>query len=185
MTVRPLRAGRVLFTGPSNVGKTRLTARALEEWVEQRGEAGVAIFDFAPELERNGVLLGGRLSRFTELPDGAWSAVSDAHAPRAESESEAEARELAFENATKAMTMIEEMPPSKAVFVNDATIPFQHEAGDIEALLAACERAKFVVMNAFWSDELGSENPISRRERAARERLIEWADTHERLETDE
>ena len=173
--------GRVLITGPSNVGKTRRTAGVLAEWVEHRGEADVAILDFAPELERNGVLLGGRLSRFIAFPEKAWTGVVDAYAPRAESENGDEARKLARENATRAMAMIEAMPPSKAVFVNDATIPFQHETGDIEALLAACEDAELVVMNAFWGNELGSEDLISRREREARKQLEEWAETHERL----
>lgn len=173
--------GRVLITGPSNVGKTRLTAEALAEWVERRGARGVAILEFAPEIERNGVLLGGRLSRFTDLPGDAWIGVLDAHAPRTEGETDEEARELARENAVQAMDVIEAMPSSAAIFVNDATIPFQHEVGDIEALLAACEGADLVVMNAFSGEELGENDPISRREREARTRLEEWADAHERL----
>jgi hypothetical protein len=173
--------GRVLLTGPSNAGKTRHTAKALAEWIDSQGPTGVSVLDFAPELERNGVLLGGRLSRFTEIPEEAWVGVIDAHAPRAESESEEVARELARENATQAMAMIKAMPSSKAVFINDATIPFQHEAGDIETLLAACKDAELVVVNAFSGTALGSEDSISRREREARKRLTEWADTHERL----
>lgn len=175
-------SGRVLITGPSNVGKTRLTARALAGWVEDRGAEGVTILDFAPEVERDGVLLGGRLDRFLDVPDGAWVGVLDARAPRAESESEAEARELARKNARGGMDLVESLPPSRAVFVNDATIPLQHEAGDVEALLAACADAELVVMNAFSGEELGIDDPISRREREARERLIEWADTHEELQ---
>ena len=34
-------AGSTLVTGPSNVGKTRLTYRALVDWVEQIGRAHV------------------------------------------------------------------------------------------------------------------------------------------------
>jgi hypothetical protein len=172
--------GRILITGPSNVGKTRITARALERWVKERGVEGVAVLEFAPEVERDGVVLGGRLSRFVDVPEGAWVGTLDARAPRAESENEEEARELACENAVEGTKLVEAMPSSRAVFVNDATIPFQH-AGDVEALLAACEDAELVVMNAFAGEELGTDDPISRREREARERLIEWADTHETL----
>jgi hypothetical protein len=172
--------GRVLITGPSNVGKTRLTARALERWIEERGVEGVAILEFAPELERDGVLLGGRLSRFVEIPEAAWAGVLDAHAPRAEGETPEEAQRLARENAIEGVRIVESMPPARAVFVNDATIPFQH-AGDVEALLSACEGAELVVMNAFAGEELGRDDPISRRERGARRRLIEWADVHETL----
>ncbi|MDL5360889.1 hypothetical protein [Halalkalicoccus sp. NIPERK01] len=175
-------SGRVLLTGPSNVGKTRLTAGALAAWVEEHGAENVAVLEFAPEVERDGVLLGGRLDRFTDLPDRAWVGVLDAYAPRAAGDTETEALDLARENARNGMKLVESMPPSRAVFVNDATIPFQHETGDVEALLAACEDSEFVVMNAFSGDELGIDDPISRRERAARRRLAEWADTHERLE---
>ncbi|MFC6904479.1 hypothetical protein [Halalkalicoccus tibetensis] len=173
-------AGRLLITGPSNAGKTRLTARALERWVLENGAEGVAVLEFAPEIERDGVLLGGRLSRFTGLPEEAWVGTLDANAPRAEGETEEEAHELARKNARGGMELIESMPSARAVFVNDATIPFQH-AGDVEALLAACEGAELVVMNAFAGDELGSDDPISRRECDSRRQLEAWADTHERL----
>lgn len=176
----PLR-GRVLLTGPSNVGKTRLTARALERWIDARGAEGVVVLDFAPEIERDGILLGGRLSRFVDLPAAAWVGTLDAHAPRAEGETPAEASRLARENAERAMALIEETPAMEAAFVNDATIPLQHEAGDVEALLSVCADAELVVMNAFSGEELGTDDPISRREREVRERLIEWVDTHETL----
>lgn len=173
--------GRVLVTGPSNVGKTRLTARALERWVATHGAEEVVILDFAPEVERDGVLVGGRLSRFTDLPEAAWVGVLDAHAPRLGGETAAETRRLARENAERSMALIESVPEMEAAFVNDATIPFQHETGDLDALLAACEDANLVVMNAVADEMLGTDDPISRREREARRRLIGWAETHERL----
>ncbi|ADJ15232.1 hypothetical protein [Halalkalicoccus jeotgali] len=173
-------SGRILLTGPSNVGKTRQTARALAAWVEEHGAEGVAILEFAPQLEREGVLLGGRLDRFIHLPERAWTGILDARAPRAEGDTEAKALALARANAREGIQLIESMPPSRAVFVNDATIPFQH-AGDVEALLVACEGAEFVVMNAFAGEELGTDDLISRREREARRRLADWADTHEEL----
>lgn len=174
-------SGRVLLTGPSNVGKTRLTARAFAAWVEEHGPDDVAILDFAPEIEREGILLGGRLDRFLDVPDRAWAGILDAHAPRAASDTEKEALDLARENAVNGMKLVEALPPSRAVFVNDATIPFQHETGDVEAMLSACEDSEFVVINAFSGNELGTEDPISRREREARRRLAEWADIHETL----
>ncbi len=178
-------AGRVLLTGPSNVGKTRHTARSLAEWVEARGAEGVAILDFPPEVEREGVLLGGQLSRFIDLPEGAWTGVLDARAPRAEGKTDEKACELARENAREGMELVESMPSSTAAFANDTRIPFQYEAGEIEALLAACVGAELVVMNAFSGSELGIADPISRREREARRELEAWADTHERLEKGE
>ena len=176
-------SGSTLVTGPSNVGKTRLTHRALSAWVDAEGAEGVVVLEFAPELERNGRVLGGRLDRFGPLPDDAWAGVIDAHAPRAEGDTDEAAVELARENATWAATVFDVAPDApRAVFVNDATIPFQHEEGDVHRLTAYCDRAECAVLNAFESDELGTDDPVSRQERAALDALRGWADRTVRLE---
>jgi hypothetical protein len=164
-----------LILGPSNVGKTRLTARALEAWIDREGVEGVVVLDFAPEVERAGRLLGGRLDRFTEIPDGAWRGVIEASAPRAEGRDDAGALELARRNAARARRILEAAPPEpRAVFVNDATIPFQ--AGDDPALLTGyCSRGEMAVLNAFAGEELGVADPVSRNERAAVDDLRAWA----------
>ena len=46
-------AGSTLILGPSNVGKTRLTARSLDRWVRQNGPSGVVVLDLYPNW--NGV----------------------------------------------------------------------------------------------------------------------------------
>jgi len=172
----PLR-GTTLITGPSNTGKTRLTARALDAWVADRGAEGVVVLEFAPEIERDGVLLGGRLDRFVEIPDAAFHGVLDAHAPRSATDDENEARQYAADNAERARSILDAAPATpEAVFVNDATIPFQHERGDPDRLLSYCEDAEAAVLNAFESDELGSDHPVTRRERDALDRLAASAD---------
>jgi hypothetical protein len=200
-------SGTTLVVGPSNVGKTTLTARALERWVETHGPAGVVVLDFGPEIRRDGRLLGGRLSRFTALfddldqsrgasgaaasgdrttvrrsTDGRWLGLLDAHAPRAESATEAEAVELAHENARGASRLLDRAPSApRAVFVNDATIALQHPTGDADRLLAYCADAAVAVVNAFESDELGTDDPVSRAETRALETLVEGADRIVRL----
>lgn len=177
--------GVTLLTGPSNVGKTKRTASALRAWIDEHGSDGVVVLDFAPEVERDGTLLGGRLDRFGPLPEDIWVGVLDAHAPRADSDSETAATELAADNATRARELIDEAPPPRAAFVNDATIPFQHESGDIDAFCSYLETAEIVVMNAFESDELGRDDPVSQCERAALERFKTVADRHDVLTRDE
>ena len=175
-------SGTTLVVGPSNVGKTRLTARALDAWVDARGAAGVVVLDFAPEVERDGRILGGRLSRFGPLPDGVRACVLDTHAPRAEGETEAESVRLAGENADRTRAVLDDLSDRpRAVFVNDATIPFQHERGDPEGLTDYCDRAEVAVLNAFESDELGAGDPVSRRERAVLATFRVWADRIVRL----
>lgn len=171
----PLR-GSTLVLGPSQSGKTKLTAAALDSWVERNGVDGLVVLEFAPEVERDGTILGGRLDRFTTIPDGAWYGRLDAHAPRAEGESEEESVALARENAQNARKIVDSAPDPRAVFVNDATIPLQHESFPAERFTTYCGQAETVVMNAFKSDELGTVDPVSRQERSALEALESWAD---------
>ncbi|MFB6101842.1 MAG: hypothetical protein ABEJ73_04685 [Haloplanus sp.] len=161
-------SGTTLLVGPSNAGKTRLTARALDAWVDRAGAASVVVFEFGPEVERGERVLGGRLDRFTTVPGDAWQGVLDAHAPRATAASTADAVALAADNAHRAATLFDAAPADpRAVFVNDATIPFQHPDGDPERLLDYCARAEVAVLNALETDELGVDDPVSQAEQAA------------------
>lgn len=170
-------AGTTLVTGPSNVGKTRLTARALNAWIDEHGTDGVVILDFAPEVRRDGRLLGGFLTRFTDVPDDVWYERLDAHAPRASGATVSAALDLATENARQSKRMVESAPADPcAVFVNDATIPFQAGQFDPTALLSYCDGVEVAVCNAFESDDLGVDDDVSRNERAALDTLRSWAD---------
>ena len=170
-------SGSTLVTGPSNAGKTRTTAAAIESWLDREGTEGVVVLDFAPELERDGTVLGGRIDRFTAVPEPVWVGRVDASAPRAESETDEQAVALARENARRAEREMDRLPPSpRAVFVNDATIPFQHDSAAVRRLTEYCDGADVAVLNAFDSDELGVDNPVSRAERDAVDRLRDWAD---------
>ncbi|WP_424003217.1 hypothetical protein ACOZ4I_03870 [Haloarcula salina] len=170
-------SGSTLLTGPSNVGKTRLTAAALDAWLDREGTDGVVVLDFAPEFERDGTVLGGHLDRFTEIPNEVWVGRMDARAPRAESDTPEQAQALARENWRRARTLLDAVPGApRAVFVNDVTIPFQHGRESPDDLLDYCDTAACCVCNAFDSDELGVDNPVSRAERDALVRVRAWAD---------
>jgi hypothetical protein len=179
-------AGRTLICGPTNVGKTRRTFTALQRWVEENGAEGVVVFEFAPELVRDGTLIGGRLSRFRALPDGVWEGVLDAHAPRSEGETPLDAVRLAAKNAAGAMQLVaaarREFPEPHAVFVNDATIAFGHPDAALDHTLDYWGRADCVVVNAFSGDELGTDDPVTEAERASLAALRGWADAVVRLE---
>jgi hypothetical protein len=108
--------------------------------------------------------------------------VLDAHAPRAAAESGARAVALAGENARTAARLFDDAPADpRAVFVNDATIALQHPSGDPDRLLAYCARAEVAVVNAFESDELGTDDAVSRQERLALDALVAGADRIVRL----
>lgn len=169
-------AGSTLIVGPSQAGKTRLTARALEAWIDRHGTDGLVVLEFAPKLECDGRILGSRLDRFTTIPDGVWHGVLDAHAPRAEGADEAELVALAKDNAKRGIEVLEAAPVPTAVFVNDATIPLQHVSVEVDMLTGYCDHAICAVLNAFDSDELGTDDPVSRQERPALPEFRSWAD---------
>ena len=158
--------GTTLIVGPSDAGKTRRTAAALDAWLDREGSEGVVVFEFAPELERGGRILGGRLDRFTTVPGDVWHGVLDAHAPRATADDEAEAVELAADNARRAASLFDAAPADpRAVFVNDATIPFQTPAAEPDRLLDYCAGADRAVLNALAGDALAGDDSVSRAER--------------------
>jgi len=178
-------AGTTLIVGPSNAGKTRLTARALAAWTERNGPDDAVVFEFAPEVERDGRLLGGRLDRFVTPPAGAWRGVLDAHAPRSTADSADAAAALAADNARRAGAVFDAAPADpRAVFVNDATIPFQTPDADPSWLLGYCAGAEVAVLNALAADELVADDPVSEAERAALAALRERADRVVRLDGD-
>jgi hypothetical protein len=179
-------AGTTLIVGPSNVGKTRLTARALTAWLEREGADGVIVLDFAPEVERDGRVLGGRLDRFVTPPADVWRGVLDAHAPRATADSDAEAVSLAADNARRAGEVFDAAPADpRAVFVNDATIPFQTPDADPSRLLDYCDRAETAVLNALEADAIVGSDPVSEAERATLAAFRERVDRVVRLDGEE
>ncbi len=173
--------GRTLILGPSNVGKTRATAAALSGWVAEHGTGGVVVFEFAPAVYRDGTLLGGRLSRFVDVPAGVWHGTLAAHAPRAEGADESASVALAEDNARRAAELFAAAPDARAVFVNDVTIPFQHDRLSTDVFERYTADATCVVANAFESDELGTDDPVSTAEREALSALSDWTERVVRL----
>lgn len=169
--------GRTFIAGPSGVGKTRLTARALEAWLGRRGPEGVAVLEFGPEIHVDGRLIGRRLDRFVDPPDGVWTGTLEARGPRTEGRTDAEAAALAEANAEGVRELLEGAPRSPtAVFVNDVTIAAHHELAVLTAVLEYCDRADCAVVNGYAGEGLGGDDPISRRERRGVRRLRDWAD---------
>jgi len=179
---RELLSGSTLFMGPSNVGKTKTTAALLDAWTETRGGDGVVVLDFAPVVEReDGTILGGRLTQFTTPPADGWTGTLDAHAPRATGDSIAATLELARRNGENARRLVAAAPEPTALFVNDATIPFQHPDADAGWLLDMIAQADCAVLNAFESTEIGRTDPVSRAETEALDVLRRAVDRVRRL----
>lgn len=169
--------GRTLIVGPSGAGKTSLTARTLADWLTDGRTRETVVFEFGPELDRGDRVVGRRLCRFVELPDEVWVDPVEANAPRSQGGEEAEVLELARENAERSNRRFDDAPSDPdAVFVNDATIAFQHESGDLDGFMRYCSEADCAVVNAYEGDEFGNDDPVSQRERTVLQRLRNWAD---------
>lgn len=175
-------AGRTLLTGPSNAGKTRATAHAIRDWVENEGAQGVVVLDFAPDHRKGAQVVGRPLATFLEPPEGVWWRHVASRAPRLEARTDDEAVRLAQENAESSDEALGATPPRpRAVFVNDATIPFHAPGRDPTPLLAYAAGARRVVLNALDTADLGTDDPVSRQEQAVLARLRSWADHEVRL----
>ncbi|MFW6447999.1 MAG: hypothetical protein ACOC0X_00500 [Halobacteriota archaeon] len=175
MTV-PL-SGRTAIVGPSGIGKTRLTARAFEAWVDRFGAAGTVALDFGPEVDVDGRTVGRRLDRFVPIPAEAWYGVLDAHGPRTEGSTPVAVAALARENAAGAERLLDAAPASPAaVFVNDVTIAAHHDRRVFERVLEYAALARCAVVNGYDGQDLGDDDPLTRRERVAIDHLIGWAD---------
>jgi hypothetical protein len=149
------------------------------------GPDGTVVFDFGPEIERNGRTIGARLDRSTTLPEAIWVGRFDAHGPRSEGETPDDVLALARENADRANRLLEAGPLApRAVFINDATIAVQHEVGDLDGLLEYAMEAECVMFNAFEGGDFGTADPVSQRERVVLERLRSCADRVVEIEED-
>lgn len=166
-----------LILGEVNSGKTRLTRRILEAFLEA-GEGSILVVDLSPrpqsdrgQEDLHGV--GGRL--LAERPPGLTVLETVLYAPRLESRDEDSARKLAKENAGRIQELLqraEAMRPC-ALFVNDASMYLQ--AGDGRRFHAWVRSAPTAVVNAYLGRSLGS-GALSRREREAVLKLMEQAD---------
>jgi len=169
--------GSTLIVGPSGAGKTTMTAAALTNWLSDHDPCETVIFEFGPELARQNRIIGSRLDRFASIPDDVWIGSVDANAPRSQGDTPTDVLALAKENATQANRLFAAAPSDpKAVFVNDVTIAFQHEAGELDYFLEYCSGTDCVVINAYEGDEFGQNDDVSRQERSVLQTLRTWAD---------
>ncbi|XGI84010.1 hypothetical protein ACEU6E_01805 [Halorutilales archaeon Cl-col2-1] len=177
-------SGSILVSGGLNVGKTRLTAETLVRYADKYPEAETVLLDFAPELMKDGDLVGGHVSRFVDVPETVSEYVLEANAPRLESDTEDGAVELARENHDKGVGLVESAPHDPdAVFVNDATIPFQYPDSDSGTLVEYCERADDCLLNVYdprsggdTETVLSDSGVLNSPEAATVESLRGWAD---------
>lgn len=174
---------KVLITGPTGSGKTRHTAALLEAWVQTHGTDGVVVLEFAPEHRtRDGRILGRRMRRYMEIPEGIVYHEVQTHAPRAWASDEEGSIDLAHENMDSCARAIHAAPRSpRALFVNDATIAYHVPGADPGPLLARIREAGVAVVNALDPQGFDPEHPVTRQERRVLEALTQATKKIDRL----
>lgn len=154
--------------GETGRGKTRLTARLLEELVSALGPDKVTAIDMAPTA----VPGFARLSAYTRVVERVrYLAPPVVRAPRLEGRSAEEVLALAEENRVAIEPLLDAYlsDPTPALVINDLTI-YLH-AGSVDKILRCAENAETFLANAYsgraLSDDKGSG--VTERER----RLLE------------
>ncbi|MFQ6054095.1 MAG: hypothetical protein ACE5OO_07720, partial [Candidatus Bathyarchaeia archaeon] len=155
--------------GDVRAGKTRLTARLLEEAVALGLSGEITVVDMAPETRVvEGRTIGGRISEMAAAPlDVRYLTPPRVETPRLTATSPEELLHLARLNVERISPLLEAYTatPTPILFINDISIYLQ--AGSVEPLLHAAGRADTFIANGYYGGFLSRDlgTGISRRER--------------------
>jgi len=181
LNVKNLLGRRTLIVGDIGSGKTRLTARVLEEFVKMELDDYITVIDMAPEPVGN---IGGKLCIYTTATSRVRYLVPEiVYTPRLSGKSKDEIITLAVRNAMNIKSCILEylQAPSPILILNDLSM-YLH-AGDLVDIIECIEVANTFVGNGyygtFFSEDYGSG--ISVRERVLMECLMRFMDSVYRL----
>lgn len=166
---------KVLITGDLGSGKTALLAKLLDEAINSKLGAKIAVIDMAPGERDVGSHLAGKslLGYLKNLDLVQYMAPKIVHAPRLDGKSKDLVEKLAVANADNISALFEEFQDkrSKILFVNDITLFFHR--GELSKVLKAMSKCSTFIANGyrgkFPADDMGTG--ISRRERRLLDKL--------------
>ncbi|MCX8191893.1 MAG: hypothetical protein N3F06_03710 [Nitrososphaerales archaeon] len=160
---------KVLIVGDLNTGKTRLTAKLLNEAVEGGYSNKITVIDMAPSPSIRSIYgkVGERLESYTDYVRFVNYLKPDrVRAPRLEGRTSNEVLELARENAINIDKLITEfmLKPTEILFINDLSI-YLH-MGNIQRILQLLTKSKTFIANAYKGTSLKDDkgSGISKRE---------------------
>ncbi|MEM2187563.1 MAG: hypothetical protein QW407_06520 [Thermofilaceae archaeon] len=175
LTVEEILGRRVVIVGERGAGKTRLTARLLEQLASRLGPENITVIDMAPTTVP-GV---ARLSAYTSIVQRLrYLAPPTVRAPRLEGRTASEVLRLAEANKVVIEPLLDTFlsDPTPALVVNDLTI-YLH-AGSLEKLLSCISSAQTFLANAYrgvtLADDKGSG--VTERERRLLEEVLRRVD---------
>lgn len=169
----------VLILGGLGAGKTRLTARLLEEAVQLGYVEDITLVDMAPAtLEAKGRKIGGRISELTGVSRIRYLAPYWVETPRLKAKSADELLRLVRLNRERIEPLIEEFldEPSTILIINDVSIYLQ--SGSADLVLSAMKAAKTFIANGYLGEFFAFNHGtgVSKKERELMDLLANHVD---------
>lgn len=171
---------RALILGEVGSGKSRLTAKLLEEAISLGYSDRIAVIDLSPDIRLpSGEVVGAPLTSYVAIgPPIKYMRPMGIRAPRLEGNSRDGVLMLAEENA-KAIEAIfyEYLKGAREIlFINDVSL-YLH-GGELGLLLSVISKANTSILNGYYGVRLEKDkgSGISKRERALMEDLASRMD---------
>jgi hypothetical protein len=167
---------RTLIIGEVSTGKTKLTAKLLEEAIQMVNSKDITAIDLSPTTTKK---VGGTLSKYTNAVSKVrYLSPKTVRAPRLEGRSRDEVLSLAEYNRSVIEPILQSYltNPSKVLFINDLSI-FLH-SGSVDVIVKCMEKAGTFVANSYYGRSIGSDkgSGINRKERASLKELFNHID---------
>ncbi|MEM3404100.1 MAG: hypothetical protein QXJ17_06175 [Nitrososphaeria archaeon] len=163
---------RTLIIGEVKTGKTKLTAKLLDEAIEMVSPKDITAIDLSPTIIQE---VGRTLSKYTNnVSKVRYLFPEVVRAPRLEGKSRDEVLSLAERNRLVIEPILRSylINPSKVLFINDLSI-FLH-SGSVETVIECMEKGSTFIANSYYGRSIGSDkgSGINRKERAALKTLF-------------
>lgn len=179
LSFRDLIGKKILIVGEVGSGKTRLTARLLDEAAAIGLSSDITVIDMAPTVKTKSIRVGGLLAEYSSDANSTRTLrPRRVHAPRLEGSNREEMLQMAKKNARAIGRLLEEYlkEPSKILFINDVTL-FLH-AGSLNKLASTLRASETCVVNGYKGKVLKGDkgSGISKSESEGLSRLMKMVD---------
>ncbi len=163
---------KTIIIGEVGSGKTRLTAKILDELINKIDYKNITVIDMAPTTV---IGIAKRISAYTNaISKVRYLAPSIIRAPRIEGKNKEEVIFLAKLNKNSIEPLLQSFlnEPTKILIINDLSIYFH--TGNIDKILECMNVAETFIANAYYGNSLSNDknSGISEREKKMIEELI-------------
>jgi hypothetical protein len=170
--VKEILGKRILILGEMNSGKTRLTAKILDDVLGIVDPKNITVIDMSPNTVPG---VGGRISLYSgNVMKVRYLTPEVIRAPRIEGRSKDEVLNFAEFNRMSIEPLIQEFlsKPTRILFINDLSI-YLH-SGNVSKIVKCLELSHTVVANSYYGESLIDDkgSGISKRERERLEALM-------------